>query len=152
MWASSGWVLVANPADTSGLKALGSLFNIQLHWLVLLEFPVTAAFDRAVMDEHVATPVVEGDEAVTLLRVEPLNFAAWHFLQPPFSGPSHLQPAGQLSPKPILGQADFTPFLAGARPTAAGQYLVPAGAGRASSSSMSFEVSSSSEAATFSSR
>src|SRR5581483_907805 len=54
-----------------GLVALGTGGHLELDPLALLEAAVAAALDGRVVHEHVGT-TLPGDEAVALLRVEPL--------------------------------------------------------------------------------
>src|SRR2546423_5023762 len=58
-----------------GLIALGAAGHFELHPLPFLEAPVTSTLDRRVVHEHVGTTFA-GDEAVTLLRVEPFDRAS----------------------------------------------------------------------------
>ena len=58
-----------------GLIALGAAGHFELDPLPFLEAPVTGALDRRVVHELVGTTFA-GDEAVTLLRVEPFHCAS----------------------------------------------------------------------------
>ncbi len=57
----------SRPADPSAPA------DLELDPLPLLEGPVAVRDDGGVVDEHVGTTVVDGDEAVSLLGVEPLS-------------------------------------------------------------------------------
>ena len=52
----------------------------ELDALVLLERAVTAPLALGVVDEEVLSAVVGGDEAKTLVAVEPFHSALWHLL------------------------------------------------------------------------
>src|SRR5512144_412638 len=60
-----------------GLRAFLALRDLELDPLALVETLVTLHLDRAVVHEDVGT-VVHRDEAVTLLRVEPLHASLGH--------------------------------------------------------------------------
>src|SRR5689334_6731622 len=60
------------------LRALGTLRDVELDLLVLVEGLVALRLDRGVVDEDVVTTVLLGDEAEALLGVEPLNGALSH--------------------------------------------------------------------------
>ena len=70
-WPQSGRDLVC-------LRALLALGDLELDALLLLERPVAAGLDGAVVNEDVCGAVVGGDEAVPLLGVEPLDGALCH--------------------------------------------------------------------------
>src|SRR5699024_10362455 len=65
-------------ADALRLRALGTLGDLELDALRLLEAAVTLGLDGGVVDEDVVTDTVLGDEAVALLRVEPLVGSLCH--------------------------------------------------------------------------
>jgi hypothetical protein len=105
-----------SPLDRVNLVGLWSfltLGDLELDSLTLFEGLVTIHLDRAVVHEYVTT-AIDGDEAVTLLAVEPLDRALCHnypwFLDPP---PTRL--VGAAAP----GGADWR-----------GQYTSIAGCGR----------------------
>src|SRR5262249_37738946 len=77
-WAASPAV---QRGDVCRLEAFGPLCHLELHALTLLERPEPGAPDRAVVDEDVLT-LVGGDEAVSLLAVEPLDLALCHGTSP----------------------------------------------------------------------
>jgi len=64
-------------ADVRGLQALGALLDLEVYALTLLQRTETIPADRGVVYEDIL-PVVPGDEAVALLRIEPLHFPLWH--------------------------------------------------------------------------
>ncbi|EGJ76514.1 putative cold shock protein [Streptomyces sp. Tu6071] len=64
-------------ADHVRLRALLALRDLELDPLTLLQGAVTVHLDRAVVDEYIRT-TVDRDEAVALLRVEPLDGALSH--------------------------------------------------------------------------
>src|ERR1700683_3680339 len=64
-------------ADVSGLRALRALGHLELHVLVLLEAAEAVAVNLGVVHEDVRS-VGAGDEAVALLRVEPLDGSLCH--------------------------------------------------------------------------
>src|SRR4051812_7456458 len=78
----SGGCLCAHPAHVGSLQALGALADIELHLLVLLQVAEPRLLDGAEMYEYIR-PAILGDEAVSLLGVEPLHHTSCH-LQFPF--------------------------------------------------------------------
>src|SRR6266487_4359294 len=64
-------------ADAGGLRALRALGHLELHVLVLLEAAEAVAVNLGVVHEDVRS-VGAGDEAVALLRVEPLDGSLCH--------------------------------------------------------------------------
>src|SRR5258706_4171107 len=64
-------------ADAGGLRALRALGYLELHVLVLLEATETIAVNLGVVHEDVRS-VGTGDEAIALLRVEPLDGSLCH--------------------------------------------------------------------------
>src|SRR5438128_1455435 len=60
-----------------GLRALGTLGDLELDLLVLLEVAVAGALDRAEVHEDVRSVLLR-DEAVALLRAEPLHGSCRH--------------------------------------------------------------------------
>jgi len=73
--------------DHVGLWTLLSLRDLELDPLSLFQGAVAVHLDRAVVDEHVRTTVYR-DEAVSLLRVEPLDGALSHS-KLPYCWPFH---------------------------------------------------------------
>src|SRR6266542_636295 len=67
------------------LGALLTLGYLELHALALFQGLVTVHLDRAVVDENVRA-TVDRDEAVSLLRVEPLDGALSHSFTPVAGG------------------------------------------------------------------
>src|SRR5438874_1056171 len=72
-WPAGG----SDGADAGRLRALRALGYLELHVLVLLQAAEAVAVDLGVMHEDVR-PVGAGDEAVALLRVEPLDGSLCH--------------------------------------------------------------------------
>src|SRR3954452_2183016 len=72
----------ARPPDVGRLQALGPLAHVELDPLVLLEAPEPRLLNGTEVNEHIRA-VLLGDEAVALLRVEPLHNTSCH-LQFPF--------------------------------------------------------------------
>ncbi len=66
-------------AHVCGLQPLGPLGDVELHQLSLVERPVPLHLDRGEVHEDVLA-VGTGDEAVALVRVEPLDDTAGHEL------------------------------------------------------------------------
>src|ERR1700724_1806667 len=64
-------------ADVGGLRALRALGYLELHVLVLLQAAEAVAVNLGVVHEDVRS-VGAGDEAVALLRVEPLDGSLCH--------------------------------------------------------------------------
>ena len=60
------------------LGALGSLSDLELDSLVLLERLVAVALNLRIVDEHVRAVTIGGDEAEALLAVEPLHSSLRH--------------------------------------------------------------------------
>ena len=80
--ASRSWVSLLNGlqlhnADVGGLKALGSLFDIEFNGVAFVELTEAFADERFVMDEHVLA-FGALDESVTLRTVEPLDSSLFH--------------------------------------------------------------------------
>src|SRR3990170_3245787 len=63
--------------DVRGLRALLAVDDVELHLLTFLQVAEAVGLDGAVVDEDVLT-ALHGDEAVALLRVEPLHGAGNH--------------------------------------------------------------------------
>ena len=74
--------LVSDGAHAVGLRALGTLGDLELDALRLLEAAVAGGVDGGVVNEHVGAAAVLGDEAEALLSVEPLNGALCHGVNP----------------------------------------------------------------------
>jgi hypothetical protein len=70
-----------NYADGVGLWALGALRDLELDPLAILEGLVTIHLDGGEVNENIRA-VVDRDEAVALLGVEPLNGALSHCALP----------------------------------------------------------------------
>lgn len=69
---------ISDRGDLLGLGTLGTLGDLELHALRLVERTVAVALDGGVVDEHVGAATILGDEAEALLSVEPLNGAFCH--------------------------------------------------------------------------
>src|SRR5699024_5339646 len=65
-------------ADVRCLQTLGSLLDVELNALVLLEVTTTGARNRAEVRENVGGAVLGGDEAVALVGVDPGDDASSH--------------------------------------------------------------------------
>src|SRR6516165_282871 len=72
-WPARG----SDGANAGGLRALRALGYLELHVLVLLEAAEAVAVNLGVVHEDVRS-VGTGDEAVALLRVEPLDGSLCH--------------------------------------------------------------------------
>jgi len=68
--------------DLPGLLSPIALRDLELDPLALFEGAIPVRLDRGEVDENVLA-TVDGDEAVTLVRVEPLNGALSHSQQLP---------------------------------------------------------------------
>src|SRR5262252_7925519 len=64
-------------ADAGGLRALRALGDLELHALVLLQAAEAVAVNLGIVHEDVRS-VGAGDEAIALLRVEPLDGSLCH--------------------------------------------------------------------------
>jgi hypothetical protein len=73
-------------ADVLRLGALGTLGDVELDLLVLVEGLVALRLDRRVVHEDVVAAVLLRNEAETLLGVEPLHGALSHVLVTPVIG------------------------------------------------------------------
>src|SRR6267378_652208 len=71
----SGW---SDSPNTSGLRPLGALADLELDFLVLLQGAEAAALNFRVVDKHIRRAVLRGDKAEAFLRVEPLHSSLWH--------------------------------------------------------------------------
>src|SRR5205823_1134839 len=76
---------LADDPNVDGLQALGALGHLELDGLVLFQVLVAAALDATEVHEDVV-PTFLGDEAVALLRAEPLDGASCHEQSPSFPG------------------------------------------------------------------
>src|SRR5512138_2575674 len=65
-------------ANILGLRPLGPLGDVELHPLVLLEGAVTRGHDRREVRKHVLAAVILGDEAESLVPVEPFDGTGGH--------------------------------------------------------------------------
>src|SRR5690606_20413494 len=74
---SSRWD-VSERADSLGLRTLRTLGHLELDALRLLEGLVAVTGDRGPVHEDVGTAAVLSNEAVALLRVEPLHRTLCH--------------------------------------------------------------------------
>src|SRR3954447_691165 len=66
-----------------GLRALVALLGLVLHLRTLGQRAVAAALDGAEVDEEVLATFIGGDEAVALVRVEPLDGSGCHICLSP---------------------------------------------------------------------
>src|SRR4051812_9472434 len=73
-------------ADVLRLRALGTLGDLELDLLVLVQGLVALGLNRRVVNEDVVAAAVLSDEAEALFCVEPLNSALSHVLVTPLSG------------------------------------------------------------------
>jgi hypothetical protein len=64
---------VSGQTDRLGLRALLALADLELHLLTLFEGAVALHLDGRPVDEDVGATTVDGDEAVPLLSVEPID-------------------------------------------------------------------------------
>src|SRR5690242_21149814 len=90
--ARTGGPACATPVRSSGfrsdgpdldrLRALGAAAGRVLDPLVFLEAAEAVSLDGGVVDEDIGSAVVGGDEAVTLVGVEPLHCALSHCFSP----------------------------------------------------------------------
>src|SRR5664279_5236813 len=101
--------VVSGCADPGGLRTLRRLLDLEIDPLALLERLVARPADSGVVDEDVARAVIRGDEAVALLRVEPLHSSLRHACSP--RALSADEPAGWNTPVASpTGGMRFTPF------------------------------------------
>src|SRR6188472_1641099 len=73
-------------ADVLRLGALGTLGDVELNLLVLVQGLVALGLNRRVVHENVVAAVLLRNEAETLLGVEPLHGALSHVLGTPVIG------------------------------------------------------------------
>src|SRR5262245_40084653 len=78
-------ILLGNHSDVGSLGALGTLGDLELHLLTLLEGLVARSEDRREVHEDVVTALLL-DEPVPLAVVEPLHFAYCHDRLTSFQG------------------------------------------------------------------
>src|SRR4029453_8736010 len=78
---SVGVRTASDDADVRGFFALAARAHVELDALTLFQGAVARALDGREVDEHVG-PVLTGDEAVALLRVEPFHTACCQRLAP----------------------------------------------------------------------
>ena len=75
-------------AHTGGLGALGTLADLELYALTLVEAAEAACVDLRVVNENVRSAAVGGDEAEALFAVEPLHSSLCHFCSSQVGGPA----------------------------------------------------------------
>jgi hypothetical protein len=75
------WLLFDEP-HLGGLGALLAFGNLELDGLALLQRALAGGFNRAEVDEDIRAPI-DGDEAIALVRVEPLDGPSGHGVVPP---------------------------------------------------------------------
>src|SRR5712691_5026272 len=90
------------------LRALRALLGGVLHLLVLGQGAVATHVDRRVVDENVGGAVVWGDEAETLIRVEPLHGALRHLLSPSKTSSGSARGARASCWLPAIGRKEST--------------------------------------------
>jgi hypothetical protein len=81
--AIGGWTRVfrrSGGANSLGLGSLLTLADLELHTLTLIERTVAIHLDRGPVHEDVGATTINGDEAITLFGVEPLDGSLSHFL------------------------------------------------------------------------
>ena len=64
--------------DSDRLRTFGSLFDLELDALVLLERTMSARTDLGVVDEQIFSTVVGSDKAKALIAVEPFDGSLCH--------------------------------------------------------------------------
>src|SRR5216684_8593295 len=103
-------------ADVVSLRALGALGGGVFHLLVFIQGAVAAGVDGRVVNEDVGAAVIGGDEAVSLVCVEPLHGSLSHLLSPSGRalGPARPRGAGCWCRRP----QEFKPSSNGQTPTA----------------------------------
>jgi len=69
---------VSDGADAVSLRALGTLGDLELHALRLVQRLVAVGVDGGVVNEHIGAAAVLGDETKALFSVEPLDGALCH--------------------------------------------------------------------------
>ena len=83
----SAWPDVASPpvttrsldrGDSDRLRTFGSLFDLELDALIILERTASAPTDLGVVDEHIFSTAVGSDKAKTLIVVEPFDGSLRH--------------------------------------------------------------------------
>ena len=65
--------------DSDRLRTFGSLFDLELDTLVLLERTMSAPTDLGVVDEQIFSTTVRSDKAKALITVEPFDGSLCHF-------------------------------------------------------------------------
>src|SRR5438270_262845 len=89
--------VLAEEVDVRRLRALVTLLGFVLDLRAFVQRAVTAPLNRAEVDEQVLTAFIGSDEAVALVRVEPLDSSGCHFCLSP---PCQLHVNGQERCKP----------------------------------------------------
>ena len=77
-------ICCSDGADAGGLGALRAVADFELDLLVFFKGAEARTLDLRVVDKHIGGTVLGGDEAESLLRVEPLHSSLWHFSIFPF--------------------------------------------------------------------
>jgi hypothetical protein len=68
--------------DSHRLRTFGSLFDLELDALIILERTMSARTDLGVMDEQIFSTAVGNDKAKALIAVEPFDGSLWHISKP----------------------------------------------------------------------
>jgi hypothetical protein len=74
------WCRKSGGANGLGLGAFLTLADLELHSLTLIERTVAIHLDCGPVHEDVGATTINGDEAITLFGVEPLDGSLSHFL------------------------------------------------------------------------
>src|SRR5256885_2012219 len=77
-WCAKSRARSVDGSDLLCLLALGTLGDLELDRLVLIETAVAVTLDCREVDEHVRAAAVQSDEAEALLGVEPLDCSGCH--------------------------------------------------------------------------
>jgi len=64
--------------DSHRLRTFGSLFDLELDALIILERTMSAPTDLGVVDEQIFSTAVGSDKAKALIAVEPFDGSLWH--------------------------------------------------------------------------
>ena len=105
---------VLDLGDVAGLRALGTVNDLELHRLTFLERTETVALNSRVVDEDIAASVAL-DEAIPLRVVEPLDLACDTHRSSSLLAVTR-ESVGENSKGPKKKAAGVRPFPYGARP------------------------------------
>ena len=92
--------------DSHRLRTFGSLFDLELDALIILERTMSAPTDLGVMDEQIFSTAVGSDKAKALIAVEPFDGSLCHI-----SKPSHRADVENIRSQPTRLRVPISPWM-----------------------------------------